>query len=168
VEGSANRGGGGIVALAVLVLIAGWFIGMRLLRSDVDPVPDDATTCTSATIKPGDELPSKFVTVDVYNGSDRPGLANTVSQALQQRGFRQGAVANSPSAITPNTVTILSSNQADPRVQLVAQQFESVDFRQPDITTSTGIAVLVGDNYEGLKDGAANTLKVASEVSVCY
>jgi hypothetical protein len=162
-----ERKGGGVVALAVVVLIAGWFIGWRLLRGG-GSMDEYVPTCKTQTVKAGEDLASNLVTVDVYNASDRGGLANTVSTALQARGFRQGAVANSPSQIKPLTVTVLALNESDPRVQLVAQQFDKVDLREPDFSTSSGVAVLVGPDFEGLKDDAPTTIKAASEVSVCF
>ncbi|MFL6088925.1 MAG: LytR C-terminal domain-containing protein [Aeromicrobium sp.] len=162
------RPGGGWVVLAGLVLVVGMFVGWKLLTGSSGSDDGGGYTCKTQTVRAGQPLSSSVVTVDVYNGSDQEGLAGRVSAALQERGFRQGAIANSPSATKPNAVTILTENQSDPRVQLVAQQFSDVDFRVPDFGTSASVTVVVGDGFTGLKDGAPATITAASDVSLCY
>lgn len=162
------RRGGGWVTLAFLGLVAGMVFGWKLLTGPTGSGDDAVYTCQSQTVHAGGSLPAGLVTVDVYNGSDREGLASRVSTALQERGFRQGAIANSPSSTKPKVATILTSDQSDPRVQLVAQQFTEVDFRAPDFATSAAVTVIVGDGFEALKPGAPSVIKAASDVSVCY
>lgn len=165
------RQGSGIVALAFLFLVTGWFVGLHLVGSGgEDDAVDVGPSCTSQTVKAGGELRSSLVTVDVFNGSDRSGLANTVSSALHNRGFRQGVIANNTSQVKPYGVTIVTDQQDDPQVQLVAQQFDKVDFATPDFGSSTGSAVqvLVGDQYKALKTAAKNSIKATKEVTVCY
>lgn len=154
--------------LAGLVLVVGMFVGWRLLTSPPGSGDEGTYTCQTQTVRAGESLSANLVTVDVFNGSDQEGLAGRVSAALQERGFRQGAIANSPSSTRPATATILTTDQSDPRVQLVAQQFTEIDFRAPDFATSASITVIVGDGYTGLKDGAPASIKASSEVSVCY
>jgi hypothetical protein len=162
------RRGGGWVTLAFVVLVGGMFIGWRLFTSPTGSGDEAVYTSQSQTVHAGESLPAGLVTVDVYNGSDQEGLAGRVSSALQERGFRQGAIANSPSSTKPNAATILTTDQADPRVQLVAQQFTKVEFRAPDFATSSGVTVIVGDGFEGLKPGSPSMITAASDVSVCY
>ena len=164
----SSRPGGGVVALAALILVTGWFVGLHLLRGDGTDASEYLPACRTQTVKAGEQLKSSLVTVDVYNGSDRSGLASTVSMALHDRGFRPGVIANSPSQITPAAVTILTENKDDPRVRLVAQQFDQVDVRRPDFSTGSGVTVVVGNDFTTLKTDAATTIKAASEVSVCY
>lgn len=162
------RRGGGWVTLAFVALVAGMLVGWKLLTGPIGSGDDAVYACQAQTVHAGDSLPAGLVTVDVYNGSDRDGLASRVSTALQERGFRQGAIANSPSSAKPRAATILTTDQADPRVQLVAQQFTQVDFRAPDFATSAAVTVIVGDGFEELKPGAPAVIKAASDVSVCY
>lgn len=162
------RQGGGVVALAFLMLLVAWFGGLHLLRGGDDATAEYTPTCTTTNVKAGDDLPSSLVLVDVYNGSGRSGLAGTVSSALKDRGFRQGVVANSPSQLKPYDVTIMAMNPDDPRVQLVAQQFDHADIRTPDFATGSGVAVIIGDDFTALKADAPQSIKASSDVSVCY
>jgi aspartokinase len=161
------RRGGGCVTLAFLVLVAGMFVGWRLLTGGSGS-DEPVYACQTQTVRAGQQLPAGLVTVDVFNGSDVEGLAGRVSSALQERGFRQGAIANSPSPVKPNAATIVTANQSDPRVQLLAEQFVDVDFRAPDFATGTAVTVIVGDGFKSLKPDAPTTITAASEVSVCY
>jgi hypothetical protein len=163
-----ERRGGGWVTLSVLFFVVAMFYGWHLLTASPEPDAADFPTCQSTTIKAGEELPSSMVEVDVFNGGDREGLAGTVSSALQERGFRQGSIANSQSAITPTNVTILTNDEADPRVQLVKEQFEHADVRVPDYPTGSAVAVLVGDDFEARAPDAPTSSKATTDVTVCF
>jgi hypothetical protein len=163
-----GRRGSGWVTLFALFFFVAMFYGWHLLTASPDADEADYPTCQSRTIKAGEDLPSSMVVVDVFNGGKREGMAGTVSSALQERGFRQGAIANSQSAITPTTVTILTNDESDPRVQLLKQQFTDVDVRVPDYPIGSAVAVLVGDEFKELAPGAPTSIKATSDVTVCF
>jgi hypothetical protein len=162
------RRGSGWVTLSVLFFVVAMLYGWHLLTAS--PEPDEAAypTCQSRTIKAGDDLPTSMVEVDVFNGGDREGLAGTVSSALQERGFRQGAIANSESAIAPTDITILATDATDPRVELVKAQFKDADVRAPDYPTGSAVAVLVGDDFGELAPDAPRSIKATTDVTVCF
>jgi hypothetical protein len=162
------RRGSGWVTVSVVFFVVAMFVGWRMLTDTPDAEVADFPTCTEKTIKAGEDLPSSIVSVDVYNGGDREGLAGTVSSALQERGFRPGAIANSQSAITPSNVTILTNDESDPRVQLVLQQFVDPDVRVPDYPTGSAVSVLVGDDFEALAPDAPTSIKATKDVTVCF
>ena len=164
----SERRGSGCVTFAFVVFALGMVIGYRLLTASPNTDSSDVPTCESRVIKAGQSLGSALVVVDVYNGGEKEGLASKVSTALQKRGFLQGSIANSPSDLKPAAVTILTTNQNDPRVQLVAQQFKDVDYALPDFATSSAVTVLVGDGFDGLNDGAPTSVKTTSDVSLCF
>jgi len=56
------------------------------------PAAKPATTTSGATAAP--VPPASTVTVDVYNGGTKAGLATGVSQALVAKGYKAGAAAN--------------------------------------------------------------------------
>lgn len=161
----SGRRGGGWVFLAFVVFVAGLYGGWQLLTH---PPGEDVYQCTEQTVRAGDELPSSLVTVDVYNGGDTEGIAGRVSAALQARGFRPGAIANSPSSIEPAAVTILTTDRSDPRVQLVARQFAKVEYRSPDIALGSGVTVLIGDDFTTLRPAGASSITATSDVTVCF
>lgn len=160
-----RRRGGSLVFLAFIVFVGGLYGGWRLLTN---PPGDDVYECTSQTVRAGDRLPSSLVTVDVFNGGETEGVAGRVSTALQARGFRPGAIANSPSSVKPAAVAILTTDKSDPRVQLVAQQFAKVEYRDPDIALGSGVTVIIGDGFTKLRPAGASSITATSDVTVCF
>jgi hypothetical protein len=149
----------GTLLLAALVFVVGLFIGFKLLTTKADTA-DATPTCTDRTVKKGEKLTSNLVTVSVYNASRRAGLANRVTINLQRKGFLGGTIGNSTSAVKPSKVAILTDDRKDPRVRLVAAQFQDpVTYVKPDIPVDGGVTVVVGDN-------AQTSLKKKSPISV--
>jgi hypothetical protein len=154
-----------LVALAFVVFVGGLFGGWRLLTHSPG---DGVYACTPQTVRAGEPLPSSMVAVDVFNGGETEGIAERVSTALQARGFRPGAIANSPSVVEPTAVTILTPDKSDPRVQLVARQFAKVEYREPDITLGSAVTVLIGDDFTTLRPDGATSIEATSDVTVCF
>ena len=156
---------GTTVFVSIVLFVVGLVVGFKLLTASADTF-DAAPTCESRTIAEGEKLTSDLVTVNVYNASQRAGLANRVGINLQRRGFLAGTVANSTSEVQPDAVAILTDDRDDPRVKLVAQQFEDVEFSEPDIKIADGVTVIVGDAYEELVK-APRDIETDREISVC-
>lgn len=153
--------------LSVAIFIVGSIIGVRLLTAGTEEAAA-GETCTSSVVAAGSALDSNVVTVNVFNASNRSGLANRVLINLQANGFLGGQIGNSTSATKPARVAILTGDQEDPRVKLVAAQFrDDVEYAPADIPVEDGITVVVGDRYRGLKDEAITTIKTDRDISVC-
>jgi LytR cell envelope-related transcriptional attenuator len=153
------------IFVSVVLFGAGLFVGFRLLTAGADTF-DEAPTCEDRTVAEGEKLTSNLVTVNVYNASQRSGLANRVGINLQRRGFLAGTVANSTSEVKPGAVAILTDDRDDPRVKLVAEQFGDVEFAEPDINAPDGVTVIVGDDYKELVD-APRDIESDRSISVC-
>jgi len=95
------------------VLLFGAGFGLsRLIRNassggDASPTTgssqstDNPEPCITTTVIPGADLPKPdTVTTNVYNATDRAGLAASTADALKGRGFLIGTVANDPKAKT--------------------------------------------------------------------
>jgi hypothetical protein len=83
------------------VLFGATFGAVRLLggggSSTPDPTASSPAPCVTTTVQPGLVLPKPAtVTVNVYNATDRAGLAGRTSAELKARGFGIGRVANDP------------------------------------------------------------------------
>ncbi|HSN06068.1 MAG TPA: LytR C-terminal domain-containing protein [Candidatus Angelobacter sp.] len=89
-----------LVVLMMIVLFGATFGAVRLLKGDGGtPSASGSTpaTCVTATATPGATLPKPAtVTVNVYNATDRAGLARTTAATLKARGFGIGSIANDP------------------------------------------------------------------------
>ena len=154
------------VVVSAILFVVGLFVGLRLLTASADTF-DAAPTCENRTVAEGENLTSNLVTVNIYNASQRAGLANRVGINLQRRGFLAGTVANSTSEVKPDGVAILADDREDPRVKLVAEQFDGVEFNEPDIKIADGVTVIVGDGYQDLVKDAPRELKTDRAVTVC-
>ena len=81
----------------VAVLLLGTFAGAAVYYqgwagNKASPTPPASAGCQSAdpSLSPG------AVTINVYNGTDRAGLAGSVAKSLQTQGFKVATVANDP------------------------------------------------------------------------
>jgi len=153
--------------VAAGIFVFGGITGFRLLTSSADTA-DPAPTCTNKTVKKGEKLDSNLVTVNVFNASNRSGLANRVTINLQTNGFLGGTIGNNESNVKPRRVVILTDDSNDPRVRLVAQQFkDKVLYRTPDVTVDSGVIVIVGDDYAGLRKEAPTQITSDRDITAC-
>jgi hypothetical protein len=92
-----------LILLMMGVLFGATYGGIRLLRGGSEPAPVAAspTPCVTTTVQPGLALPKPAtVTVNVFNATDRAGLARTTATELGKRGFGIGSIANDPLGAT--------------------------------------------------------------------
>lgn len=155
------------IGVSVLVFVLGSYTGFRLLTASANTA-DPAPTCTNKTIAKGAALNSNVVKVNVFNASQRSGLANRVTINLQTNGFLGGTIGNDKSAKKPSRVAIQTDDPKDPRVRLVAQQFrDKVTYAKPDIAVESGVVVVIGDDYKGLKPKAPTKITTDRDITVC-
>ncbi|AWB90927.1 LytR C-terminal domain-containing protein [Aeromicrobium chenweiae] len=153
---------------AAIVFLAGTIVGVRLLISGTEASGATESTCRSSVVKKGAALNSNVVRVNVFNASVRSGLANRVTINLQANGFLGGRIGNSTSKTKPRRVAILTADRKDPRVRLVASQFrDKVSYATPDIDVPSGVTVVIGNKFSGLKDNARTSIKTNRDVAVC-
>lgn len=98
--------------------------------------------CVTVTVTPGAGLPSAAqVTTNVYNATDRAGLAAGTAEELQVRGFIIGTVANDPLGTTVTGVAeIRHGPSGESAAQLMAFYLpgaELVDDGRKDATIDT-------------------------------
>jgi hypothetical protein len=155
------------LAVAAAIFVFGGLTGFRLLTTSADTA-DPVPTCTNKTVKKGERLDSNLVKINVFNASNRSGLANRVTINLQTNGFLGGTIGNNESATKPSRVAILTDDPKGPRVRLVAQQFkDKISYRKPDVTVESGVIVVVGDDYSGLRSKAPTRITSDRDITVC-
>jgi hypothetical protein len=98
--------------------------------------------CVTVTVTPGAGLPSPAqVTSNVYNATDRAGLAASTAEELQVRGFLIGVIDNDPLAKTITTVAEIrhgpSGEQAARLMSFYIPGAELVDDGRKDATIDT-------------------------------
>jgi len=121
------------------LLAAGTWWGYKAVTAKVQ-----APLAPCVTV-PMTELPTSMVTVNVYNGGQRAGLASTVAESLRTGGFIIGKVGNTDETVL--TVVIIGSAEDNPEVQLVAAWFHDPVI-QADQRVDHTVDVLVGNSFD--------------------
>lgn len=95
-EARARRRRSIITVLIVLLILffASWY-AMSYIRADSSP----SATTSSSSGSPSCDLTPAQVEVNVYNATDREGLAGRVAKDLKERGFVVKTVANDPKQV---------------------------------------------------------------------
>lgn len=143
-----------LILLAILCYGAWW--GYTNVLKPVEPLP--AEPCVEQSL-PNSQLKSSQVTVSVYNGGDRRGLAGDVGRALRDKGFRVQRTTNTGENI--KETVIVGASAKNPEVILVKGFFKDATVRADKRTDGT-VDVLVGDKYGGFNKKAKTAVTVAS------
>jgi LytR cell envelope-related transcriptional attenuator len=124
-----------LIFVAMLVLFGIGFGIATLLKGSGAGEPDTATSSSSDVINPGnctviDVTPAEVlprasqVTVNVYNSTQRVGLAGDTAKLLGVRGFKVGAVENDPLGVPIEGVgEIRYGPKGEAGAQLIAYHF---------------------------------------------
>ena len=146
-----------LVAIGMVILLGAGYGLSRIIQgsgsSDAGgtsaPTDGSATSaapepqpCVTVTVTPGAGLPSPAqVTSNVYNATDRAGLAASTAEELQVRGFLIGVIDNDPLAKTITTVAEIrhgpSGEQAARLMSFYIPGAELVDDGRKDATIDT-------------------------------
>jgi hypothetical protein len=145
-----------LTALVVL-LVVGAVVGWHSLTAPVDPEDPEPTPSASGCVREfakGDRVAASRVRVSVYNAGNRTGLAATVRNRLEARGFLPGEARNAPARYRDvRVVRVLAPSVRDPAARLVALQFGQKTFVQrTGVELGPGVEVVVGNNFVGLVD----------------
>ena len=173
--GLAPTGGGGrrglstgtIVAIVVgmALLFAAGFGLSRLLNGSSSGGSGGSTSepCVTTTVTPGAGLPKPAtVTVNVYNATDRSGLARKTAVEMKARGFVIGKVANDPLG---KSVVVSAEVRHGPKG---LAQARLVSFYVPgsvlvaDTRADATVDMVLGEAYSGVASPAEVTKALAS------
>jgi len=112
-----------------------------------------ATRAPAATCAPYDAkaVTPDRTTVNVYNASNRNGLAGTVAKSLRDRGFTIGKVANDPSKRKPPAVAEVRHGPAGvAQAKLVASSLPKGTKVVADKRKGAAVDVALGAKFTGL------------------
>lgn len=139
------------VSLVILMLFFTAWYAMSYIRADD---PRSASPATSSTTSSCDLAP-KDVEVNVYNATNRAGLAAQVAGDLRKRGFAVKTVANDPKrAQLTGRGELRYGNKGKSGAELVDNNVGTFA-RQVDERTRTSVDVVLGPEFDGLVDKAA-------------
>lgn len=147
-----------LVLLGILCYGAWW--GWKNIVAPPEKAPPPRCIPTKVTDK---ELKSSQVTVRVYNGGDKRGLAAEVSRDLRAEDFNVLAPANTNQKVT--TTIVIGNGAKNPEVLLVKSFFKRARVKADGRSDHT-VDVMVGDRYAGFKTTAHKSYPVKTS-TVC-
>jgi LytR cell envelope-related transcriptional attenuator len=147
-----------LLLLGVLCYAAWW--GYTNVLRPIPPTP--AAPCVDQSVSKG-QLRSSQVTVRVYNGGNKRGLAGDVGRALRERGFNVIRTANTAEKISKTV--IVGADPKNPEVLLVKRFFKDATV-EGDNRVDRSVDVLVGNRYGGFNKNAKTTYPVKTR-TVC-
>jgi hypothetical protein len=141
-----------LILLGILCYGAYW--GYTNVLAPVPPPPP--TPCVDQTVQ-GGKLKSSQVTVSVFNGGDRKGLAGDVGRAMRDRGFKVVKTTNTAEKV--QQTVIVGADPKAPEVLFVRTFFKGATVRG-DKRADHSVDILVGNKYGGFNKGAKKTYAV--------
>lgn len=147
----------GLLLLLMVVFLAavGWF-GLHSLISPVKPA---TSACVAQTVT--GTLTSDQVTVHVYNGGNKRGLASSIQTKLKGAGFNVPTAGNYSDTVLQTT--IIGGTADAPEVQIVAAFFPDSTIKA-DARTDHTVDVLVGDTFGTFNAKAPTSISVNTAV----
>jgi hypothetical protein len=161
---------GFLVLLMMAVLFAATFGAVRLLKGDSGTPSASGSspaTCVTATATPGASLPKPAtVTANVYNATDRAGLARSTAATLRTRGFGIGSIANDPLAKTLTNVGEIRYGPSGKDNALLMRYYVVGATLVLDQRTDTTVDVVLGQKFKAIPDQKVIDAALAKPVVV--
>lgn len=156
-----------LLTLAVLTVLV--LVGLTWgLSAMTRPFPHTVATkpCYPTAYHAGQRISPPLVLVNVYNASDRDGLAERTMSAFDNQGFGPGSVGNAPDKAVVHFAQVWTLDPGAPDVKLVASRLgpQARVVRRDGGTD--GVVVVVGPKFTKLKTGAPS-IKVTGNATVC-
>ncbi|MBM6544604.1 LytR C-terminal domain-containing protein [Janibacter sp. YIM B02568] len=131
------------LVVALLLFFAFWY-AMSYIRADDARRVTPKATPSSCAVAPAD------ITVNVYNGTTREGLAAKVTGALRKRGFVIGKVGNEPEGgKVAGAGQLRYGAQATEQVRIVARHVGQME-QLPDQREDPVVDVVLGKDFAQL------------------
>lgn len=143
-------------AITLLVLLGLLLAGVAWGWSAMtQPFPESAEVaiCDETTVPAGTKVYPDQVTVSVANAGTREGLAGRTMQLLVDAGFGEGQTGNAPSGTEVAFAEIWTDDPENPAVRLLKGKLGGDATVVRRDTTLSGVTVVVGDDFNRLREG---------------
>ncbi len=138
-----------VLLVALIAFFVLWY-AMSYVRADGGSETDSAASGSSSPAAPACSISPKKVTVNVYNATDRTGLAGRVAQQLRKRGFDVELVANDPKQAEVSGLGQLRHGKVtDPEARLLVKHAGKLRDVQDQRTRDT-VDVVLGEKFQKL------------------
>lgn len=145
-----------LVVVGVLVVVGIGYGVVSLIRGSSDSSAADAadptpSPCVTTLVTPAEVLPKPAkVKVNVYNATSTSGLASKTANALEDRGFQVGRVANDPvRKPIPGVAQIRFGPKAEPAAQLLLLYVPGAELVELD-RKGRNVDLATGDGFTGI------------------
>ena len=132
----------GVVAL--MLFFAFWY-AYSYYRDSGTPVATPTTNCTRTTAP----TPAQ-VTVNVYNATDRNGLAAKTATQVRARGFKVATVSNDPLGRTIKGTAEVRYGQAGKSSSVLVLALVKGAKGHPDSRTDSSVDLVLGNGFKSL------------------
>lgn len=158
-----RRSRAAMITLIVVVAIALFGAGVVLawfLRGSTGTAatPDGSQTpaCVTTTATPGVGLPKPgTVSINVYNSTDRTGLAAQTAATLKGRGFVIGTIANDPLGKTiPGSAELRHGPKGTKNAELLTYYIAGAKL-VTDARSDASVDVVLGEGFKKVRSPAA-------------
>jgi hypothetical protein len=152
---------GVLAALMLFGVVWGW-------SAMTHPFPHKAEpkVCYPTTVHAGDRVSAPAVTVSVFNGSERVGLAERTMSAFEEQGFGPGTVGNAPKDAEVAFAQVWSTDDSNPAVRLVLSRLGPRAKLVHQEHKGPGVIVLVGPRFQKLVPGRSS-VRVTETATIC-
>ena len=138
------------LAVVLLMLFFAFWYAYSYYQASLKPAAAPAPTCTTA---PGVPKPGS-ITVNVYNATDRNGLAARTATQVRQRGFKVATIANDPLQKTvAGTAEVRYGKSAAASGKVVLALVKGARPVQ-DGRTDSSVDLVLGDRFSQLAPAA--------------
>jgi hypothetical protein len=119
-------------------------------------------TCTP-TLNPTGPVSPRQVTLNVYNATNRSGLAASVSRLAKERGFVLGTVANDPAKKQIKGPAEVRFGPAGERAAPLVQALVAGAVPVKDTRADASVDLVLGDAYTQLAPAPTNSTQPATD-----
>ncbi len=151
-------------ALVALIIVG----GMWGWASFTEPFPERAgpKACTDTTIAAGDSLTPEKVLVDVYNASDRVGLAGRTADELRTAGFVVGRTSDAPDGTSVRVAEIWTNKPKGPEAKLLRSYLGKGAKIRNAKPIDAGTTLVVGPKFKKVTKGK-KSLELSQDTVIC-
>lgn len=136
-----------------LLLVATFGYSTAYVQGWVGTTPGPAVSATCQPSTSGQPITPRVVQINVYNATDREGLASSVAESLQSQGFRVETVGNDPLGRTVQGVgEIRRGPTGAPHAAFAATRLPEARI-VGDKRTDETVDVVLGNKFTALSAG---------------
>ncbi|WP_309080572.1 LytR C-terminal domain-containing protein [Zhihengliuella sp.] len=146
-----------VLLLVVAMGVAGYLVlTKRLDLSWPQPGSDAAAAPSEPACPPGERqyLDPAGVTVDVYNATSRPGLAEGTRAQLVDRGFRPGVLGNDSLPSRGMVGLVVSGPEGYDAALTVQRQLPGAAYERDDDMAGVTVRLVLGESFQELQPAA--------------